>query len=221
MDVLDAIDARRACRAFLDKPVDKKIVQSIIAAAMRSPSNKNTQPWHIAALTGDTKRQLGDALISLDQAGEPINPDFSHIEKSMGEPYWRRARACGAALYEALDIQRDDHERRQAQWQSNYRFFDAPVGLIFYLDKRFSEASFFDVGIFISHLTLAAQAYGIATCPQMSIGNYPDAVRQVLNLSENDGIVCGMALGFADNTQPINQYRTMREEVDTCLDWFV
>ena len=220
MDILAAIKARRACRAFLDKSLDKKLVELILKSALHAPSNKNTQPWHIAIVTGKAKAQLGEALIKLDQSGEPVKPDFSHIDNSMGEPYWDRARACGAALYEALSIERDDHDRRQAQWQSNYKFFDAPVGLVFYIKKNFSQSSLFDMGIFISHIVLAAEHYGVATCPQMSIGNYPDAVRKQLNLSDDFAIICGMAMGFADNTQPVNQYRTTRDNIDSFVQWF-
>jgi nitroreductase len=220
MDVLAAIKARRACRAFLNKSLDEKIVKRILSAALHAPSNKNTQPWRIAVLTGEPKTKLGEALIALDQSGEPVKPDFSHIDKSMGDVAWARAKACGVALYGALDIKREDHERRQSQWQSNYRFFDAPVGLIFYMKKTFPDASLFDAGIFLSHIMLAAETYGVATCPQMSMGNYPDVVRKQLNLPDDEGIICGMSMGFADNAHPVNQYCTVRDKFDELVEWF-
>lgn len=220
MDTLAAIKARYSTRAFLDKPVSKTVLEKIFHAACYAPSDKNIQSWRVAVLSGESKNTLSADLLKAHHAQTPINPDYQSFNKSLGGVYWDHAKACGIALYNALGIERDDTKRRQEQWEANYDFFGAPTGLIFYLEKRLPESCWVDMGIFLSHIMLAAQTYGVATCPQLSMGQYPDIVRKHLNLSDEYAVVCGMAMGFADNKAPVNQYRTERASLNEFVSWF-
>ncbi len=219
MDVLDAIATRHSVRAYLDRPVPERTVREILAVASRAPSGVNTQPWNVAVVTGEHKRRLGEALIAARETGQPENPDYPYYPAEWREPWSTRRKVCGLALYKALGIGRGDAEARKAAWYRNYRFFDAPVGLIFHMDRGFGTGSFLDMGMFMENVMLAALAFELGTCPQASLAEYPDIVREILGLPDSQQIVCGMALGHPDPDAPVNRYRLEREPVDRFTTW--
>lgn len=219
MDVLEAIKGRWSTRAFTKQPVSQEIVAQILATASRAPSGVNHQPWQVHALTGAAKTGLSEKIIAARSSGMPENPDYKYYPDEWVEPYKSRRQACGIALYSALGIKREDKERRKEVWQLNYHFFHAPVGLIFLVEKRMSTGSWMDMGMFIQTTMLAARGYGLDSCAQASLAEYPDIVREHLGVSSDWDVVCGMALGYADNEHPINQYRTERDSVDEFLAW--
>ena len=118
-------------------------------------------------------------------------------------------------MYAALDIQRGDRERRREQWINNYRAFDAPVMLLFYIDPAMEKGSYMDYGMFLQTVMLAAEGLGLATCPQAALAEYPDIVSEVLGVDKDQLLLCGMALGYEDTKAAINHYRTPREAVDS------
>lgn len=219
VDVLEAIRGRASTRAFLDKPVPRQTVAAVLDAARWAPSGVNSQPWHVAVLTGGSKRRLGEAIVAAREAHAPENPDYAYYPDQWVEPYRSRRRACGLALYGALGIARGDSERRKAAWLRNYRFFDAPVGLLFFLDKRLAQGSWLDMGMFMQNVMLAARGHGLETCPQAALAEYPDLARAAAELGPEFAVVCGMALGYADPDHPLNRYRTEREPVERFTSW--
>ena len=62
MEVTDAIRNRKSTRAFLDKPVSEELISDILECARWAPSGVNSQPWHVAIVTGETKLKVGKAL---------------------------------------------------------------------------------------------------------------------------------------------------------------
>ena len=219
MEVLEAIHRRASTRAYLEKPVDRATIESILEAARWAPSGTNAQPWQVAVVTGETKRRLSEALLAERKAGHPENPDYSYYPKQWNEPYKSRRVACGLALYQALKIGRDDKDARLKAWNNNYSFFGAPVGLLFFLDRSLEKGSWVDMGMFIENVMLAAIGYGLATCPQASIAEYPDIARGLLNVPPARALVCGMSLGYPDTEAPVNNYRTAREIVANFTAW--
>lgn len=219
MNVIDAITQRHSVRAYLDRPVPAERIRAILDAARHAPSGVNTQPWNVAVVTGETKRRLGEALIAAREAGQAENPDYPYYPDAWRDPWAARRKACGLALYRALGIGRGDAEGRKAAWYRNYRFFDAPVGLIFHMDRGFRTGSFLDMGMFMENVMLAALEHDLGTCPQASLAEYPDIVRDVLGLPAEQMIVCGMALGHPDPDAPVNRYRLEREPVDAFTTW--
>lgn len=216
MNITDAIKGRHSTRAFLQTSVPKHTLDSILEVARYAPSGVNTQPWKVIVITGTFKDTLGEAIIHARKNGLEPNPDYAYYPTQWREPYKSRRKACGLALYSAIHIQKDDQEGREAAWYRNYHFFEAPIGLLFFLDRDLEKGSWLDMGMFIQNVMLAARDHGLDTCPQASLAEYPDIVRSFLAptyVSENQALVCGMALGFADNEHPINQYRTSREPV--------
>jgi nitroreductase len=220
MDLLEAMRGRHSTRAFLDRPVARETIESILDVARWAPSGVNAQPWQVAVVTGAIKERISVALLAARVQREPERPDYSYYPKEWIEPYKGRRKASGLALYAALQITKDDADARLKAWNNNYRFFGAPVGLLFFLDRALSQGSWVDVGMFIENVMLAARAHGLDTCPQASLAEYPDLVRNILGMNESRALVCGMALGHADPSHPVNQYRTAREPVSAFTSWY-
>ena len=220
MDIIEAIRDRTSIRAFLDRPVDKEVIHQIIDVARWGPSGANTQPWQVVVLTGVTKRQLGDALAEAHSSERPVNPDYKYYADHFPEPYRSRQWACGFALYASLGIQRNGREGRKAQWLKNYHGFGAPVELLFFIDSVLEKGSWLDMGMFIQNVMLASRGFGHETCPQASLAQHPGLVRQILRLPDSLLLVCGVALGYPDRNDPVNNYRTEREPVEGFTKWF-
>jgi nitroreductase len=220
LSVLEAIRGRASTRAFTDQPVSDEIVREILDAARWAPSGVNTQPWQVAVVRGETKQQLGEALARTRLSGQSARPDYRYYAERFPEPYLSRQRACGFALYKALGIQRGDKEKRIQQWLKNYHGFGAPVELLIFIDAIFEQGSWLDMGMFVQNVMLVARAFELETCPQASMAEYPDIVREILGLPESMLLVCGVALGYPDRDVPENNYRTQREEVDVFTTWF-
>ncbi len=220
MNISQAIKNRASTRAFLDKPVSQEVIKSVIDIARWAPSGANLQPWRVVVVTGNTKRQISEEII--DARGKELNehPEYQYYPEEWFEPYKSRRYKTGLALYSALNIGREDKDKRQEVWNKNYHFFDAPVGLLFFLDKRMGQGALVDMGIFLQSIMLAALEFNLATCPQASIADYPDVVRKILCIDENELLLAGMALGYADMSNPINRYRTERESVEKILTFY-
>ncbi|MBT8354087.1 MAG: nitroreductase family protein, partial [Desulfofustis sp.] len=149
MDVREALKNRKSTRAFLDREVSKEKVIAILEAARHTPSGVNTQPWQVAAVSGDTKMRLQEKIEAAFRNGVKPVMDFQYYPLKWVEPYKTRRFDCGLQLYETLGIKRQDKERRLEQWVANYRSFDAPVALFFFMDSGLETGSYMDYGMFM------------------------------------------------------------------------
>jgi nitroreductase len=219
MDVIEAIRGRASVRAYLDKPVPRDVITQILEAARWAPSGVNTQPWHVHVVEGTLKRQIGDEIIAAREAGRKPNQDYKYYPDTFPEPYLTRRRACGMALYGALGIDKKDIERRKEQWYKNYHGFGAPVELFVFVESKLEQGSWVDMGMFLQNILLAARGFGLETCPQAAMAEYPDIVRGILGVPETFSLICGIALGYADDDDPVNGYRTEREPVESFTVW--
>jgi nitroreductase len=225
MNVETAIRQRHSTRAFLDTPVSKEQVIQLLDIARYTPSGVNMQPWEVSVLTGKTKETLSKALIEAfrsQQRGETekAKMDIQYYPSKWITPFKQRRVETGHLLYSALNISREDKARRLEQWEANYRSFDAPVMLLFWIDDSLAEGSLIDYGMFWQSLMLAAAEQGLATCPQGALAEFPDLTRQHLNIPANKKLIGGMALGYEDPSHPVNQYRTPREPVENFTQFF-
>jgi nitroreductase len=220
MDILTAIKQRQAIRAFLDKPVPRERIEEILDAARWTPSGVNSQPWRVAVVQGAVRQRLGERMIAALEAGEKPAPEYDYYPPEWPEPYKTRRKQCGVALYQALGIGRDDEALRRASWYANYRFFDAPVGLLIFMDRQMGQGAWLDMGMFVQNLLLAARGHGLDTCPQASLADFPEIVRQELGIDDRWRLLCGIALGYQDPAAPVNRYRLPRAEVAEFTDWF-
>lgn len=220
MNVREALKSRKSTRAYLDRPVDKQTITRILDAARHAPSGVNTQPWQVAVVSGDRKKELGSRLEKTFRSGIRGNMDYRYYPAKWKTPYKERRKACGLQLYTTLEISRENKRRQMDQWAANYRAFDAPVMLLFFMDPGLEAGSFLDYGMFLQSVMLAAVEEGLATCPQASLAEYPEIVKEMLGYPEDSILLCGMALGYEDTEARVNSYRTPREETDSFTKFF-
>lgn len=211
-----AITSRRSLRAFLPTPVPRETIEQILAVAARAPSGTNTQPWKVTVLTGDAKARLCAAVrAAYDDPEERArhSEEYAYYPTQWASPYIDRRRKVGWDLYGLLGIAKTDKERMHAQHRRNFDFFDAPVGLIFTIDRVMQQGSWLDYGMFLQSLMVAARARGLDTCPQAAFTQWHRIIAAQLGLPDTEMVVCGMSLGHADPAAPENALITEREPV--------
>jgi nitroreductase len=211
-----AIASRRSIRAFLPTPVAREEIESILEVARRAPSGTNTQPWKVHVLTGDAKARLSAAILAAhaDPAVAGTHAEeWDYYPREWVAPYVDRRRKVGWDLYGLLGIGKGDKARMHAQHGRNYAFFDAPVGLVFAIDRIMRQGSFLDYGMFLENVMVAARARGLDTCPQAAFMQYHRIIADQLAIPAGETVVCGMSLGYADMSRPENSLRTEREPV--------
>jgi nitroreductase len=214
MDITEAIKARSSIRAFLSKPVSNEILKNILELSSAAPSGKNTQPWHVAVVTGATQHKISEALLQAFHNKEKPHPDYQYYPHPLPPIFEKRAVECGMALYGALKVDRHDDATRLEQWARNYQFFDAPACILIFVDDFATEGSFMDAGMFMQNIMLAALEFDLGTCPQASLAGYPDLVKNILSEPFQDKLLIGgISIGYPDWKHPVNQYRTTREDV--------
>jgi nitroreductase len=212
----DAIRGRRSVRSFLDRPVPRELVCEILELAARAPSGTNTQPWQVVVLAGEPKEALSRKILAAFD--DPVvaathTEEYHYYPVEWTPPYIDRRRKVGWDLYGLLGIGRADKARMHAQHGRNYAFFDAPVGLIFTIDRIMRQGSWLDYGMFLQNVMIAARARGLDTCPQAAFTHYHRIISAELELPPERMIVCGMSLGYADPEAPENRLVTEREPV--------
>ncbi|MBE9561261.1 MAG: nitroreductase [Proteobacteria bacterium] len=220
MTVAEALELRKSTRAFLNKQVDIEIIQHILNISRHAPSGVNTQPWQVAVVSGDKKHEVEQAMENAFNSGVKGKMDYQYYPNKWQEPYKNRRKFCGLQLYSTLQIAREDKDKQKQQWLANYRAFDAPVVLFFFMDEMMETGSFLDYGMFLQSIMLAAVEEGLATCPQAALAEYPQIIKEKLNYPDECILICGMALGYEDKEAVINSYRTPREEVDSFTKFF-
>lgn len=212
-----AITSRRSIRAYLPTPVPRETVAEILAVASRAPSGTNTQPWKVHVLAGDARQRLSARIRAVYDDSEQRaqhTEEYAYYPTEWRPPYIDRRRKVGWDLYGLLGIGKADKVRMHAQHGRNYDFFDAPVGLIFTIDRVMQQGSWLDYGMFLENIMVAARARGLDTCPQAAFTQFHRVIAEELALSPDEMVVCGMALGHADPDAVENALVTEREPVE-------
>jgi nitroreductase len=211
-----AFETRHSIRAYLDKPVSRALIEDLLAVAATAPSGTNTQPWQVHVLTGGAKARLESDLLAAyndpDERARHTEP-YAYYPTEWRSPYLERRRKVGWDLYGLLGIGKTDKARMHAQHARNYDFFGAPVGLMFTIDRVLQQGSWLDYGMFLQGVMVAARARGLDTCPQAAFTPFHRIIMRHLGLGEEQTLVCGMALGYADTSAIENTLRTEREPV--------
>jgi nitroreductase len=213
----DAIRSRRSIRRFLPDPVPRETVEQILEVARWAPSGTNTQPWKVRVLAGEPLAALAARLVAAyddpDSSTKHVD-EYAYYPTEWVSPYIDRRRKVGWDLYGLLGIAKGDKARMHAQHARNYRFFDAPVGLVFTIDRVMRQGSWLDYGMFLQSVMVAARARGLDTCPQAAFTPFHRVITEFLGCPPNEMLVCGMSLGWADPAAPENALGTEREPVD-------
>lgn len=221
MKVADALKQRKSVRAYLNKAVETNIINTILRSASHAPSGVNAQPWQVAVVTGIKKQALQQHIETAFRSGDKGMPDYPYYPEKWLEPYKSRRKACGLQLYSTLGITREDKQHQLDQWAANYRAFDAPVMLLFFMQGEMKTGSFMDYGMFLQSIMLSAIEQGLATCPLASLASYPHLIKPALDYPDDSLLVCGMALGYEDKEAIINSYRTPRIKLNAFTRYFM
>ncbi|MEY3997985.1 MAG: hypothetical protein RLY60_797 [Pseudomonadota bacterium] len=224
--VEQAINTRMSARAFTPQPVPRELITQLLAQASRAPSGTNTQPWKVYVLQGKSRDALVEKVCAAhdevrahpEKAADYREP-YDYYPEKWVSPFIDRRRENGWSLYGLLGITKADKDKMHAQHQRNYRFFDAPVGLMFTLDKVMGRGSLVDYGMFLQTLMLAARGMGLHTCPQAAWNGFGSIILPHIGAGDNEMLVCGMALGYADTSEIVNTFRTPREPVESFTQW--
>lgn len=215
-----AIESRFSARAFLRTPVPREAIEDMLRVASRAASGTNTQPWKVYVLQGASRDALvqkvcaaHDAIYADPSLAAQYKEAYDYYPQKWVSPYIDRRRENGWSLYGLLGITKGDKDKMHAQHQRNYRFFDAPVGFMFTLDRVMGRGSLVDYGMFLQSLMVAARARGLHTCPQAAWNGFARIILPHIGAGDDEMLVCGMALGFADTAHKVNSFHTPREPV--------
>ena len=209
MSAEEAVVGRRSVRQFLADDVDPEVVRTILAGASRAASGTNIQPWLVHVVTGEARDRLSEAVIAAAEAGER-ELEYAYLAPSMDEPYLSRRRKVGYDLFSLYGIARDDYPARQAAALRNFRFFGAPVGLFFTMERSHGLGAWLDSGMFMQNVMILARAHGLETCPQQAWCDYGPVVHRILDIPDNQILLSGMAMGYEDLSATVNQLITER-----------
>ncbi|MDB5943813.1 MAG: hypothetical protein JWQ13_3379 [Ramlibacter sp.] len=221
-----AIASRFSARAFLPTPVPRETIEAILDVARRAPSGTNTQPWKVYVLQGASLTGLSDKVCAAHDAifadpalAQEYREEYDYYPRKWVSPYIDRRRENGWSLYGLLGIEKGEKDKMHAQHQRNYRFFDAPVGFMFTLDRVLERGSLVDYGMFLQNIMVAARGRGLHTCPQAAWNHYGKIVLPHIGAGPDEMLVCGMSMGYADESALVNSFRTPREPVAAITHW--
>jgi nitroreductase len=224
--IQQALDSRMSARAFTQQAVSKETITDILHMASRAPSGTNTQPWKVYVLQGESRNSLvakvcaaHDEIRAHPEKAADYREAYDYYPEKWVSPYIDRRRENGWSLYGLLGIGKADKDKMHAQHQRNYKFFDAPVGLMFTLDKVMGRGSLVYYGMFLQSVMLAARAHGLHTCPQAAWNGFANIILPHIGAGADEMLVCGMALGYADDQDIVNTFRTPRETVESFTHW--
>jgi nitroreductase len=221
-----AIESRFSARAFLPAPVPRETIADILSVARRAPSGTNTQPWKVYVLQGESRDSLSaqvcaahDAVYADPALAAQYPKEYEYYPRKWVPPYIDRRRENGWSLYGLLGIARGEKDKMHAQHQRNYRFFGAPVGLMFTVDRVLERGSLVDYGMFLQNIMVAARARGLHTCPQAAWIEFSQIVLSHIGARPEEMLVCGMSMGHADATEKVNSFHTPRVPVEEFTRW--
>jgi nitroreductase len=221
-----AITSRMSARAFTQQAVSRELITEILQVASRAPSGTNTQPWKVYVLQGATRDSLVDKVCAAHEViranpevAKQYTEQYDYYPEKWVSPYIDRRRENGWSLYGLLGIGKADKDRMHEQQQRNFKFFDASVGLMFTIDPIMGRGSLLDYGMFIQNIMLAARARGLHTCPQAAWNGFHSIILPHIGAGEGEMMVCGMSLGYADESDKVNTFATPRVPVNEFTHW--
>lgn len=219
MELFEAIQARHCKRFFLSKAVPKAILEKVLLAAGNAASGKNSQPWEVAVIHGAATEKLRGLLLEKAKKGEEDGADYLYsIEPSPAE-FSQRARKLGLDLFALKGIERGDKEKRNEHWLENYRFFGAPVVMIFHLPKGAERGNFLDIGQFLQNVMLGLVAEGLGSCPQASLCTFSKTIKEFAYIPLERILVCGLSVGYVDEEAKVNTFVPERLPLGEYVQW--
>lgn len=221
-----AITSRMSARAFTQQAVPRALLEQILEVASRAPSGTNTQPWKVYVLQGAARDSLvekictaHDAVRANPELAANYKEEYDYYPTKWISPFIDRRRENGWSLYGLLDIGKADKDKMHAQHQRNYKFFDAPVGLMFTVNRVMGRGSLIDVGMLLQNVMVSARGHGLHTCPQAAWNGFANIIMPHIGAGEDEMLVCGMSLGYADESDKVNSFHTPRVPAAEFTTW--
>ena len=215
-----ALDTRLACRAFTNKVPEKRLIIDLLEKAKRAPSGGNLQPWKIWVVSGNPlKGFIKDVAHKIKENRMGEGTEYNIYPPNLKEPYESRRREVGRSMYEVLNIPKEDKAGRLNQFKRNFEFFGAPVAIFFAIDRQMQEGQWSDLGMFMQSIMLLAREEGLHTAPQEAWAIWYKTVSKFLNIPEELMLFCGMGIGYADEDDPINTFRSKRVDIEDFTDF--
>jgi nitroreductase len=221
-----AITSRMSARAFTQQAVPRELLEQILEVSSRAPSGTNTQPWKVYVLQGTSRDSLvekacaaHDAIRANPELAANFKESYDYYPEKWVSPFIDRRRENGWSLYGLLDIGKGDKDKMHAQHQRNFRFFDAPVGLMFTINRVMGRGSLVDAGMLLQNIMVSARGHGLHTCPQAAWNGFANIIMPHIGAGEDELLVCGMALGYADESDKVNSFHTPRVPVSEFATW--
>lgn len=218
-DFLSVIAQRHCKRSFLSTPVERGTLEQVLTAARHAPSPRNTQFWQAAVLSGKARNELSRRLCAGMESPGRHEPDYVSRPSPMGEIYEKRSYAWGSAFYGAMGITRDDQAGRTEIERRNLCFYGAPVAMIFHLPGNAVNGTFLEMGFFLQNVMLGLVACGLGSCPQYSVARYSSIIRDFLGLGPERLVVCGLSVGYVNESDPINKFYPERAALHEYTQW--
>ncbi len=225
-EVDTAITSRMSARAFTQQPIPRALLEQILEVSSRAPSGTNTQPWKVYVLQGASRDSLvnkictaHDAVRANPELAANYKEEYDYYPTKWISPFIDRRRENGWSLYGLLDIGKADKDKMHAQHQRNYKFFDAPVGLMFTVNRVMGRGSLIDVGMLLQNVMVSARGHGLHTCPQAAWNGFANIIMPHIGAGEDEMLVCGMSLGYADTADKVNTFHTPRVPASEFTTW--
>ena len=215
MDVTEAVDSRKSIRAFLDKAVDDSLIKELLEKSSRAASGGNLQPWKIYVINGKTMNSFHKFQ---SEWTEPETPAYAIYPENLKEPYKTSRYEVADDMYSLLGIEREDKEARFKQVLKNYEFFGAPAAFFCFVDRQMGRPQWSDLGMFLQTFMLLAREAGLDTCPQEAWAMKQESVTTFVEAPDELMLFCGMAIGYQDESEKVNELRTSRRPIE---DWTV
>jgi nitroreductase len=215
MKVSEALNTRLTARAFTNQPVPTETIRKILETAKRAPSGGNLQPWHVWVLTGDEMVRF-KSLIREKLAASPRGEgtEYNIYPPELKDPYKSRRFKVGEDMYASINVTREDKMGRLMQFARNFEFFGAPTAFFFAIDRQMQQGQWADLGMFMQSIMLLAREHGLHTAAQEAWAIWHKTLGEFLPIPPELMLFCGMAIGHADETAPINKLRTDRAPLD-------
>lgn len=214
MDLLKAVEERRSTRAFLNRPVDRETLETLLRLATQAPSAINLQPYELIVVSAGERERLSRLLVKRMKerhiscgpgAKSPLPPHFVERERGL-------LRAIRPHLPEHTPFQEFINE-------GSCNFYGAPTAVIITMDPVFSSARLTDIGVLVGYLVLCAHGLSLGTCPIGLITAFEDDIREALSIAEEKKVVIGVAVGYPDPDAPINRSRSERVALEELVRW--
>ncbi len=215
MSVSEAVERRKSIRAFLDRPVEDKLIREVLSKSARAPSGGNVQPWRLYVLNGDSHARFMEMMNEKLEANENTEtPEYDVYPPSLKEPYRTTRFKVGEDMYARLGIERDERPKRLEWLKNNQRFFGAPAAAFCFVDRVMGPPQWSDLGMYLQTAMLLFQEAGVDTCAQESWARWHKTVADFVGAPDEEMLFCGLAIGYQDKRQPVNELVSDREPLE-------